>query len=65
MSTVSEHRLHNYFFALVRRRSVIEQEIDHEHSRPVPCADTLHRLQRQRLKMKSRMRLVGMRSSVA
>ena len=65
MNTLLEHRLHNYFFALVRRRSVIEKEIDHEERRPAPCADTLQRLQRQRLQMKSRMRMVGLRSSVA
>ena len=59
MNSLIEHRLRNYFFALVRRKSAIEEEIRHELRRPLPCTMTLQRLKRQRLQLKDRMRLTG------
>ena len=57
MNTLIEQRLRNYFFALVKRKSAIEEEIRHELMRPLPCTLTLQRLKRQRLQLKDRIRL--------
>ena len=65
MNSLIEQRLRNYFFALVRRKSAIEEEIQHELKRPLPCTITLQRLKRQRLQLKYRMRLAGSGVSAA
>lgn len=65
MEAQIEQRLNRYFFALVARKTAIEAEIDSELRRPLPCTLALQKLRRKRLRLKDRIRSVGLGTSPA
>ena len=65
MNVPAQERLVGHFFALARRKSVVDAEIREELRRPSPCSFVLQKLKRQRLWLKDRMWAIGGRSALA
>ncbi|MGI9426422.1 MAG: DUF465 domain-containing protein [Hyphomicrobiaceae bacterium] len=65
MRHMLERRLQAHFFALMRRKTVIETEISEELKRPLPCWMTLQTLKRKRLRLKERLQSIAMNTQPA